>query len=55
MNDYKQIIKRLEKQKITPNTTVSQRDANTFRMKWLEMLNREKTLRTETIFYDTVQ
>ncbi|WML40756.1 hypothetical protein RCG19_03430 [Neobacillus sp. OS1-2] len=55
MMDYKQVIERLEKQNMNPDTTEAQREANNFRISWLKMIHREKPSKTKTVFYDAVQ
>ncbi|MBV7505649.1 hypothetical protein KW850_10315 [Bacillus sp. sid0103] len=55
MTDYKQIIEQLKQQNMNPNTSESQREANSFRVKWLEMLHKEKPAPTKIVFYDAVQ
>lgn len=55
MTDHKQMIERLKQQNMNPDLPQAQREANELRIKWLEILHREKPSKNETVFYDAIQ
>jgi hypothetical protein len=54
MTDWKTIVSRFERQLDNPDLTDGERAAIEHRIKWIEMLNRQKPSRTETTFCDPV-
>lgn len=54
MIDYKEMIHRLEAENQLIDLPESQREANKWRMKLLELYHREKVEHTSTIFLDPI-
>lgn len=54
MNDYKQMIERLNQQNMNPDLPQAQREANELRTQWLTWLSREKAEKVQTTYLDPI-
>jgi len=54
MTDWKAIVSRFERELDNPDLTNGERAALEHRIQWITMLNKQKPIRTDTIFCDPI-